>query len=83
MIQREMESGVPLDRIMIGEFHVQKYAIEIPTIYCHALYGYAGGFSMGGEMAMHMGYRFFNDIGGVFAFSSCLNQESVVYRVTD
>ncbi|XP_038073988.1 lysophospholipase-like protein 1 [Patiria miniata] len=40
-----------------------------------------GGFSMGGGMAMHLAYRFHHDVAGVFALSSFLNQDSVVYKV--
>ncbi|XP_070578678.1 lysophospholipase-like protein 1 [Ptychodera flava] len=40
-----------------------------------------GGFSMGGAMAMHLGYRFHHDLAGVFALSSFLNIDSAVYKV--
>ncbi|XP_022090621.1 lysophospholipase-like protein 1 isoform X1 [Acanthaster planci] len=40
-----------------------------------------GGFSMGGGMAMHLAYRFHHDAAGVFALSSFLNEDSVVYKV--
>ncbi|XP_078000913.1 lysophospholipase-like protein 1 [Glandiceps talaboti] len=39
-----------------------------------------GGFSMGGTMAMHLGYRFHPDVAGVFSLSSFLNINSVVYK---
>ncbi|XP_033634226.1 lysophospholipase-like protein 1 [Asterias rubens] len=39
-----------------------------------------GGFSMGGGMAMHLAYRFHQDVAGVFALSSFLNDNSVVYN---
>ncbi|KAK7794336.1 hypothetical protein R5R35_011271 [Gryllus longicercus] len=39
-----------------------------------------GGFSMGGAMAMHLGYRSLFGIGGVFALSSFLNDNSIVYK---
>ncbi|KAM4860997.1 lysophospholipase-like protein 1 isoform 2-T2 [Thomomys bottae] len=39
-----------------------------------------GGFSMGGCMAMHLGYRFHQDVAGVFALSSFLNKISAVYQ---
>ncbi|KAM4695312.1 lysophospholipase-like protein 1 isoform 2-T2 [Discoglossus pictus] len=39
-----------------------------------------GGFSMGGAMAMHLGYRYHKDVAGVFALSSFLNKSSAVYK---
>ncbi|XP_067319888.1 lysophospholipase-like protein 1 [Anolis sagrei] len=39
-----------------------------------------GGFSMGGGMAMHLAYRYHQDVAGVFALSSFLNKNSVVYQ---
>ncbi|KAM8947840.1 lysophospholipase-like protein 1 [Pelodytes ibericus] len=39
-----------------------------------------GGFSMGGAMAMHLAYRHHRDAAGVFALSSFLNKDSVVYQ---
>ncbi|XP_009898376.2 lysophospholipase-like protein 1 [Dryobates pubescens] len=39
-----------------------------------------GGFSMGGGMAMHLAYRFHQDLAGVFALSSFLNKDSAVYQ---
>ncbi|KAJ8411540.1 hypothetical protein AAFF_G00163480 [Aldrovandia affinis] len=40
-----------------------------------------GGFSMGGAMALHLAYRYHPDVAGVFALSSFLNKDSVVYQV--
>nr|XP_060610235.1 lysophospholipase-like protein 1 [Anolis sagrei ordinatus] len=39
-----------------------------------------GGFSMGGGMAMHLAYGYHQDVAGVFALSSFLNKNSVVYQ---
>ncbi|XP_069787355.1 lysophospholipase-like protein 1 [Narcine bancroftii] len=39
-----------------------------------------GGFSMGGAMAMHLAYRFHQQVAGVFALSSFLNKNSAVYQ---
>ncbi|XP_013419287.1 lysophospholipase-like protein 1 [Lingula anatina] len=39
-----------------------------------------GGFSMGGAMALHLGYRYQKQVAGVIALSSFLNQQSVVYE---
>ncbi|KAJ6666922.1 hypothetical protein lerEdw1_018924 [Lerista edwardsae] len=39
-----------------------------------------GGFSMGGGMAMHLAYRYHQDVAGVFALSSFLNKNSAVYQ---
>ncbi|XP_037828557.1 lysophospholipase-like protein 1 [Lucilia sericata] len=39
-----------------------------------------GGFSMGGALAMHAGYHLNNKLGGVFACSSFLNRNSIVYE---
>lgn len=38
-----------------------------------------GGFSMGGALAMHTGYHLNTQLGGVFALSSFLNRDSIVY----
>ncbi|MBN3306057.1 LYPL1 protein, partial [Amia calva] len=40
-----------------------------------------GGFSMGGAMALHLACRYHADIAGIFALSSFLNKDSVVYQV--
>uniref|UniRef100_A0A8B9JR87 palmitoyl-protein hydrolase n=1 Tax=Astyanax mexicanus TaxID=7994 RepID=A0A8B9JR87_ASTMX len=40
-----------------------------------------GGFSMGGAMALHLACRYHQDIAGVFALSSFLNKDSVVYQL--
>ncbi|XP_065225560.1 lysophospholipase-like protein 1 isoform X4 [Planococcus citri] len=56
IVQQEIDSGIPADRIIIG------------------------GFSMGGAMSLHMGYRITPQIGGVFALSSFLNENSLVYQ---
>lgn len=42
-----------------------------------------GGFSMGGAMALHLGYRALNEVGGIFALSSFLNDDSIVYKTLD
>ncbi|KAM5164574.1 lysophospholipase-like protein 1 [Mantella aurantiaca] len=39
-----------------------------------------GGFSMGGCMSMHLAYRHHRDVAGVFALSSFLNENSIVYK---
>lgn len=39
-----------------------------------------GGFSMGGCLALHFGYRFQRKLAGVFALSSFLNTNSAVYQ---
>lgn len=39
-----------------------------------------GGFSMGGALSLHIGYHLRRDLGGVFACSSFLNTDSVVYE---
>uniref|UniRef100_A0A1B6KUS9 palmitoyl-protein hydrolase n=2 Tax=Graphocephala atropunctata TaxID=36148 RepID=A0A1B6KUS9_9HEMI len=38
-----------------------------------------GGFSMGGAMALHVGYRYIPGLAGIFTLSSFLNEKSVVY----
>lgn len=38
-----------------------------------------GGFSMGGALALHVAFHLRHDLGGVFACSSFLNRDSVVY----
>ncbi|XP_041106567.1 lysophospholipase-like protein 1 [Polyodon spathula] len=40
-----------------------------------------GGFSMGGAMALHLAFRFHPQVAGVFALSSFLNKDSIVYQV--
>ncbi|XP_066539448.1 lysophospholipase-like protein 1 isoform X2 [Hoplias malabaricus] len=42
-----------------------------------------GGFSMGGAMALHLVCRYFQDVAGVFALSSFLNKDSVVYQAVE
>lgn len=37
---------------------------------------------MGGTMALHLCYRFIPEVAGVFALSSFLNDDSVVYKVS-
>ncbi|KAJ1528683.1 hypothetical protein ONE63_007077 [Megalurothrips usitatus] len=39
-----------------------------------------GGFSMGGGMSLHLGYRYLKGIAGVFALSSFLSTTSCVYE---
>lgn len=39
-----------------------------------------GGFSMGGCLAMHTGFHLNQNLGGVFALSAFLNNNSVVYE---
>lgn len=39
-----------------------------------------GGFSMGGALALHTGYHLNTNLAGVFAHSSFLNRQSVVYE---
>lgn len=38
-----------------------------------------GGFSMGGALALHTGYHLNQGLAGVFAMSSFLNNNSIVY----
>ncbi|KAK6291121.1 hypothetical protein J4Q44_G00384730 [Coregonus suidteri] len=42
-----------------------------------------GGFSMGGAMALHLACRYHPDVAGVFALSSFLNKDSVVYQAVE
>ncbi|XP_045187420.2 lysophospholipase-like protein 1 isoform X2 [Mercenaria mercenaria] len=39
-----------------------------------------GGFSMGGGMALQLGYRYLREVAGVFAMSSFLGKQSLVYQ---
>ncbi|XP_053950175.1 lysophospholipase-like protein 1 [Anastrepha ludens] len=39
-----------------------------------------GGFSMGGALALHTGFHLNTDLAGVFACSSFLNSDSIVYE---
>ncbi|KAL7641107.1 UNVERIFIED_CONTAM: hypothetical protein RMT77_008244 [Armadillidium vulgare] len=39
-----------------------------------------GGMSMGGAMALHLGYTFHPEVAGIFCFSSFLYQKSKVYE---
>ncbi|XP_045782251.1 lysophospholipase-like protein 1 [Maniola jurtina] len=39
-----------------------------------------GGFSMGGALALHTAFRWEPNVAGVFAFSSFLNDNSIVYQ---
>lgn len=56
LIKKEVESGVPSERIIVG------------------------GFSMGGALAMHIGYHCNPNVAGIFACSSFLNRGSIVYE---
>ncbi|GFG31543.1 hypothetical protein Cfor_09199 [Coptotermes formosanus] len=40
-----------------------------------------GGFSMGGALAMHVGFRLMRQVAGVFALSSFLSHTSSIYQV--
>lgn len=40
----------------------------------------SGGFSMGGCLALHSGYHLNNQLAGVFALSSFLNNDSIVFN---
>ncbi|XP_028836671.1 lysophospholipase-like protein 1 [Denticeps clupeoides] len=42
-----------------------------------------GGFSMGGAMALHLAYRCHPEVAGVFALSSFLNKDSIVYQAVE
>jgi phospholipase/carboxylesterase len=42
-----------------------------------------GGFSMGGCLAMHTGFHLNQNLGGVFALSAFLNNNSIVYDSLD
>ncbi|XP_052766538.1 lysophospholipase-like protein 1 isoform X2 [Mya arenaria] len=42
-----------------------------------------GGFSMGGGMALHLGYKHLRGIAGVFAMSSFLSEQSTVYEALE
>uniref|UniRef100_A0A2P2I0D5 palmitoyl-protein hydrolase n=1 Tax=Hirondellea gigas TaxID=1518452 RepID=A0A2P2I0D5_9CRUS len=42
-----------------------------------------GGFSMGGTVALHIGYRSRRAVAGVFAMSSFLNHNSILYSHLD
>ncbi|ROL33006.1 Lysophospholipase-like protein 1 [Anabarilius grahami] len=42
-----------------------------------------GGFSMGGAMALHLVSRYHQDVAGIFALSSFLNKDSVVYQAVE
>ncbi|EDV29274.1 Lysophospholipase-like protein 1 [Trichoplax sp. H2] len=39
-----------------------------------------GGFSMGGAMALHAGYRYSRSLGGIFALSSFVPKDSAVFK---
>lgn len=41
-----------------------------------------GGHTMGGIMAMHMAFRVFPDMAGVFGLSTFLPRETLVYKVS-
>ena len=54
------------------------YFFQLLTVHFDII---SGGFSMGGAMALHMGYRIYPNISGVFVMSSFLNTGSSVYKV--
>lgn len=39
-----------------------------------------GGFSMGGSLSFHVGFRWEKNLAGTFVFSSFLNNGSTVYQ---
>jgi predicted esterase len=41
------------------------------------------GFSMGGALALHTAFHLNRNLGGVFALSSFLNHQSIVYESLD
>lgn len=41
------------------------------------------GFSMGGCLAMHTGYHLNRNLGGIFALSTFLNNQSIVFESLD
>ncbi|XP_037950462.1 lysophospholipase-like protein 1 [Teleopsis dalmanni] len=55
MINKEVESGIPANRILVG------------------------GFSMGGALAIHTAFHLNTNLAGVFACSSFLNKDSIVF----
>ncbi|KAK7103743.1 hypothetical protein V1264_018584 [Littorina saxatilis] len=59
LIDAEVKSGVPLNRIVVG------------------------GFSMGGAMALHLGYQFYPQLAGVIGMSSFLYNKSGVYEALE
>ncbi|KAI5633141.1 phospholipase/Carboxylesterase domain-containing protein [Phthorimaea operculella] len=69
-----------LDSLSKAEIHVrnlikQEHDAGIPSNRI-----IVGGFSMGGGLAFHTGYRWDKDVAGVFAFGSFLNEKSAVYE---
>lgn len=40
-----------------------------------------GGFSMGGNLALHLAYRYKTAVAGCFVMSSFINKESAIYEV--
>lgn len=40
-----------------------------------------GGYSMGGAMALHLAFKHFPNIAGVFAMSSFLNHDTKIYEI--
>ncbi|KAK7103750.1 lysophospholipase-like protein 1 [Littorina saxatilis] len=59
LIDEEVKSGIPLDRIVIG------------------------GFSMGGTVAMHLGYRVYPQVAGVLVMGNFLYNDSSVYKALE
>lgn len=47
------------------------------------MYYTTGGFSMGGALAMHVGFRLMRQVAGVFALSSFLSHTSSIYQVRE
>ena len=47
------------------------------------MYYTTGGFSMGGALAMHVGFRLMRRVAGVFALSSFLSHTSSIYQVRE
>ncbi|KAJ4448179.1 hypothetical protein ANN_10192 [Periplaneta americana] len=66
-----IKCGIPENRIIVDDSHQ----------HFHMSTFISGGFSMGGALAMHVGFRLMPKIAGVFALSSFLSHSSSIYKM--
>lgn len=91
LVQNEVDSGIPLSRIIIGLYSdctpllfkcLSRDEFDL-SFHIHYMTDVlkVGLISMGGGMAFHMAYRYQREVAGCFALSSFLNHNSVVCKV--
>lgn len=85
LIRVELDLGIPANRIIVGECPWTATLIfDYMFVYCMLFFFLvtfrSGGFSMGGALSLHTAYHINRELAGVFACSSFLNNDSIVYE---